>query len=95
MYTAGPVPIRFATDPTPFAKPSARLIAPTRTMHANAIAHAVARVRRVRRVARRRTGLDMPAAEPVSHNKRSMPLVADWSRSGHFLHDPPVLSNPQ
>src|SRR3989442_3497764 len=95
MYTAGPVPIRFATDPTPFAKPSARLIAPTRTMHANAIAHAVARVRRGRPVARRRAGLAMPAAEPGSPNKRSKPLVADWSRSGHFLHDPPVLSNPQ
>src|SRR5437867_12626813 len=64
MYTAGPEPIRFATDRTPFARPSARLIAPTRTMHANAIAHAVARVRRVKRVASRKIGRAMrpPAA---------------------------------
>src|SRR6266705_2055036 len=63
MYTAGPVPIRFATDPTPFARPSARLIAPTRTMHANAIAHAVARVRRVKRVASRKIGRGIRLAE--------------------------------
>src|SRR3989454_6978590 len=63
MYTAGPEPIRFATDPTPFARPSARLIAPTRTMHANAIAHAVARVRRVKRVASRKIGRAMRFAE--------------------------------
>src|SRR3989441_11358808 len=59
MYTAGPEPIRFATDPTPSARPSARLIAPTRTMHANAIARAVARVRRVKRVASRKIGRGM------------------------------------
>src|SRR2546427_7698101 len=70
MYTAGPEPIRFATDPTPFARPSARLIAPTRTMHANAIAHAVARVRRVTRVASRKIGRGM------------RPPAAGWSGPG-------------
>src|SRR5437660_6937006 len=59
MYTEGPEPIRSATDPTPFANPSARLSVPTSTMQANAIAHAVVQVRRVRRVASRSTGLGM------------------------------------
>src|SRR5437879_11531642 len=71
MYTAGAEPIRSATDPTPFANPSARLSVPTRTMHANAIAHAVVRVRRVRRVASRSTGLGMPGAHRTRPNKHS------------------------
>src|SRR6266705_977898 len=71
MYTEGPEPIRSATDPTPFANPSARLSVPTRTMHANAIAHAVVRVRRVRRVASRSTGLGMPGAHRTRPNKHS------------------------
>src|SRR5437660_7063498 len=71
MYTEGPEPIRSATDPTPFANPSARPSVPTRTMHANAIAHAVVRVRRVRRVASRSTGLGMPGAHRTRPNKHS------------------------
>src|SRR5256886_17231294 len=71
MYTEGPEPIRSATDPTPFANPSARLSVPTRTMHANATAHAVVRVRRVRRVASRSRGLGMPGAHRTPPNKHS------------------------
>src|SRR5690349_13359210 len=53
-------------------------------MHANAMAQAVVRVRRVKRVARRRTGLVMPAAERRGPNKHSATRVR-WLGIGQTL----------
>ena len=71
MYATGPEPMRSATDPTPFARPSARASAPTSTMQAKAIAQAVIRVRRVKRVARRRIGRAISWRDGRGSHKRS------------------------
>src|SRR5256886_13510038 len=93
MYTEGPDPVRSATDPVPFANPSARLNVPTRTMHANAMAQAVVRVRRVKRVARRRTGRGMRGAERRGPNKHSAEGVR-WLAIGQTLVTFPKTPRP-